>query len=95
MRTLFIVALLALLGGVGIVALIETEPGYLLIAYGGYTVETSFWVGIVLIATVVLLLYMTLRFLARLIASPGQVLNWAGERRLRQQAHRPSGHNPP
>lgn len=86
MRTLFIVALLALLGGVGIVALIETEPGYLLIAYGGYTVETSFWVGIVLIATVVLLLYMTLRFLARLIASPGQVLNWAGERRLRQSA---------
>ena len=86
MRTLFIVALLALLAGVGIVALIETEPGYLLIAYGGYTVETSFWVGIVLIATVVLVLYAALRFLARLIASPGQVLNWAGERRLRQSA---------
>jgi HemY protein len=49
MGRLFIVALLALLAGVGIVALIETEPGYLLIAYGGYTVETSFWVGIVLI----------------------------------------------
>ncbi len=86
MGSLFVIALLALLAGVGIVALIETEPGYLLIAYGGYTVETSFWVGIVLIATVVLLLYAALRFLARLISSPGQILNWAGERRLRQSA---------
>ncbi|WP_439105499.1 heme biosynthesis HemY N-terminal domain-containing protein [Congregibacter sp.] len=86
MGGLFIIALLALVAGVGIVALIETEPGYLLIAYGGYTVETSFWVGILLIATVVLLLYASLRFLHRLITSPANVLNWAGERRLRQSA---------
>lgn len=86
MGGLFIVALLALVAGVGIVALIETEPGYLLIAYGGYTVETSFWVGILLIATAVLLLYTLLRFLHRLITSPKSVLNWAGERRLRQSA---------
>jgi HemY protein len=83
---LFLVALLALVAGVGIVALIETEPGYLLIAYGGYTVETSFWVGIVLIATAVLTLYALLRFLHRLIASPASVLSWASERRLRQSS---------
>ncbi|WP_439102297.1 heme biosynthesis HemY N-terminal domain-containing protein [Congregibacter sp.] len=86
MGGLFLIALLALVAGVGIVALIETEPGYLLIAYGGYTVETSFWVGILLIATLVLLLYASLRFLHRLITSPANVLNWAGERRLRQSA---------
>ncbi|WOJ97873.1 heme biosynthesis HemY N-terminal domain-containing protein [Congregibacter brevis] len=86
MGGLFIIALLALVAGVGIVALIETEPGYLLIAYGGYTVETSFWVGILLIATAVLLMYASLRFLHRLITSPANVLNWAGERRLRQSA---------
>lgn len=86
MGGLFIVALLALVAGVGIVALIETEPGYLLIAYGGYTVETSFWVGILLIAAAVLLLYASLRFLHRLITSPANILNWAGERRLRQSA---------
>ncbi|MDP5070378.1 MAG: hypothetical protein NWQ45_05715, partial [Congregibacter sp.] len=67
MAGLFLIALLALVAGVGVVALIETEPGYLLIAYGGYTVETSFWVGILLIATAVLLLYVSLRFLHRLI----------------------------
>lgn len=84
MGRLFLVALLALLAGVGIVALIETEPGYLLIAYGGYTVETSFWVGILLIAAVVLSLYALLRFLSRLFSSPASVLSWAGGRRLRQ-----------
>lgn len=86
MNRLFVIALLALLAGVGVVALIETEPGYLLIAYGGYTLESSFWVGILLIATAVLLLYAGLRFLARLLGSPGQILNWAGARRLRQAA---------
>lgn len=86
MGRLFLVALLALVGGVGIVALIETEPGYLLIAYGGYTVETSFWVGIVAIAAAVLTLYALLRFLHRLLSSPGSVLNWASERRLRQSS---------
>lgn len=84
MGKLLVVALLALLAGVGIVALIETEPGYLLIAYGGYTVETSFWVGIVAIAALVLTLYTLLRFLHRLITSPASVLNWASSRRRRQ-----------
>ncbi|MFT7285920.1 MAG: HemY protein [Halieaceae bacterium] len=86
MGSLFIIALLALLAGVGIVALIETEPGYLLVAYGGYTVETSFWVGILLIVAIVLSLYGLLRFLSRLISSPSSMLNWAGGRRLRQSA---------
>ncbi|GAB5415518.1 MAG: heme biosynthesis protein HemY [Congregibacter sp.] len=84
MGGLFILALLALVAGVGIVALIETEPGYLLIAYGGYTVESSFWVGILLIAAVVLALYTLIGFFARLIRSPGKVLNWVGTRRHRQ-----------
>lgn len=84
MGRLFFVALLALVAGVGIVALIETEPGYLLIAYGGYTVESSFWVGILAIGATVLLLYALVRFLHRLFTSPRSVLNWASERRLRQ-----------
>lgn len=86
MGGLFLVALLALVAGVGVVALIETEPGYLLIAYGGYTVETSFWVGIVAIAVIVLTLYALVRFLHRLFTSPASILNWASERRLRQSS---------
>lgn len=86
MGKLFFVALLALVLGVGIVALIETEPGYLLVAYGGYTVETSFWVGIVLIAVAVLVLYALVRFLHRLFTSPRSLLNWASGRRNDQSA---------
>jgi HemY protein len=86
MGRLFIVGLLALLAGVGIVALIETEPGYLLIAYGGYTVETSFWVGIVLIATRGAVALRAAAFPAPPASSPASVLNWAGARRLRQSA---------
>lgn len=86
MGLFFVLALLALLAGVGIVALIETEPGYLLIAYGGYTIETSFWVGIVAIGAIVLLGYALLRFLHRLVTSPSSLRGWAGNRRLRQSA---------
>ena len=49
MRTLLIIALLALLLGVGLVALIQSDPGYILIAMGRYTVESSLWVGLPLI----------------------------------------------
>ena len=41
MRKLFVLILIALLLGVGIVAVIETDPGYVLLSYGNYTLETS------------------------------------------------------
>lgn len=86
MRGVFVIALFALLLGVGIVALIESEPGYLLIAFGGYTVESSLWVGLLLIAVLVLVLYGIVSTLARLLASPGTLRFWAGTRQRRQAA---------
>lgn len=86
MRRLFFLALIALLLGVGIVALIESEPGYLLVAYGDYTIESSLWVGLLLIAVVVLLLYAAMRLLHRLLASPESLAFWATSRRRRQAA---------
>ena len=44
MRKLFALVLIALLLGVGVVAVIETDPGYLLMAYGDYPLESSPWV---------------------------------------------------
>ena len=49
MRKLFAVTLFALLLGVGVIALIETDPGYVLVSYGSYTLETSLWVGLLLL----------------------------------------------
>lgn len=86
MRRLFFLALVALLFGVGSIALIQSEPGYLLVAYGGYTIESSLWIGLLLIAALVILLYTALRMIHRLLASPGSLAFWVTSRRRRQAA---------
>lgn len=86
MRRLFLLALVALLLGAGIVALIESEPGYVLVAYGGYTIESSLWIGLLLIAVIVIALYTALRLLHRVLASPGSLAFWVNSRRRRQAA---------
>lgn len=86
MRGFFLLAVIALLLGVGVVAMIESEPGYLLIAFGDYTIESSLWVGLLLIAVLVLLLYAVVGTIARLLASPGSVRFWATARQRRQAA---------
>jgi HemY protein len=58
MRKLFAVVLFALLLGVGVVAVIETDPGYVLVSYGNYSLETSLWVGLLLILLLVLTVYL-------------------------------------
>lgn len=83
MRILFALLLIALLLGVGIVAVIETDPGYILVAYGNYTVETSLWVGIVLLAVFTLLIYLTLRLVRRLLGGQQSLASWIGGRRVR------------
>ena len=73
MRKLFLLLLVALLAGVGVVAMIETEPGYVLVSYGNYTLETSVWVGAVLLLLLMLTIYFGLGFLSRLRRpTPGQ-----------------------
>ena len=86
MRKLFILALVALLLGVGVVAVIETDPGYILITYGNYTLETSLWVGLVLLLLLTLLIYALVRLVNRLIAGQHSLSNWFGTRK----AHRAS-----
>jgi HemY protein len=90
MRKIFAYSLIAMLVGVGLVALIETEPGYVLISYGHTTIETSVWVGIVLIAIFVLLLYGAVRLIHFLLAGPSSVSNWLGGRRARNASQHTS-----
>ncbi|GAB3273745.1 heme biosynthesis HemY N-terminal domain-containing protein [Parahaliea aestuarii] len=86
MRRAFVLILLALLLGVGVVAVIETDPGYVLVAYGNYTLETSLWVGLLLLLALVLLLYFTVRLLRKLISGQHSVAHWLGARKSRQAA---------
>lgn len=84
MRKIFALILIALLLGVGVVAIIETDPGYLLLAYGDYTLESSLWVGLVLLFLFTLLLYFVIALLRRLVGGQKSLSGWLDARRQRQ-----------
>jgi HemY protein len=86
MRKLLLLALLALLLGVGIVTLIENHPGYVLIAYGHYTIETSLWVGIVVLVLFTLVLYAGVALLRRLLGGQRSLVSWLGQRKVQRAA---------
>ncbi len=83
MRRLFLLLLIALLLGVGIVAVIETDPGYVLVAYGNYTVETSLWVGLLILALFTLAIYAVVRLFRRILGGQNSLSSWLGGRRTR------------
>jgi HemY protein len=81
MRTIFIYVLFALLLGVGVVALIETDPGYVLVSYGNYTMETSLWVGLLLLGLLLLLAYAVFRLIYSLVSGQRSFTTWLGSRK--------------
>lgn len=86
MRRIFILALIALLVGVGVVALIQTDPGYILVSYGNYTLETSLWVGLVLLTLFLLLVYGAARLVLKLVEGQHFLASWLGTRKVRRSA---------
>lgn len=87
MRTLFVISLIALFIGVGIVALIEGDPGYVLLSYGNYTLETNLWVGLVLLAASLCLIFLLLRLVYRIVGGQRSFVSWLGTRRSKK-SHR-------
>ncbi len=83
MRKLFALALVALLLGVGIVAVIETDPGYVLASYGNYTLEASLWVGLLLLVASVLGIYLLVQLTYWIIGGRRSVAAWLGARKAR------------
>jgi len=86
MRKLFVLVLIALLAGVAVVALIETDPGYVLIAYGNYTLESSVWVGLLLLLLFTGLVYLSLRLFRKLMSGQSSLVSWLGGRKSRKAA---------
>ncbi|MFK7977846.1 MAG: heme biosynthesis HemY N-terminal domain-containing protein [Halioglobus sp.] len=87
MRRLFVLILMALLLGVGIVAIIETDPGYVMLAYGNNTLESSLWVGLLLLMAVALAVFFALRLFYRLLSGQRTFFSWI-ETRQHGQAQR-------
>ena len=86
MRKLFVLILIALLLGVGIVAVIETDPGYVLLSYGNYMLETSLWVGLLLLLVFTLLVYGVVRLTRKILSGQNLLLSWLGSRKSRQSS---------
>ena len=58
----------------------------LLLAYGDYTLETSLWVGLVLLVLAVLLLYGMFALLRRLLGGRKSLAGWWDSRRVHKAA---------
>jgi HemY protein len=86
MRKLFVLILIALLLGVGIVAVIETDPGYVLLSYGSYTLETSLWIGVLLLLVFTLLIYGVVRLTRKIFSGQSSLISWLGSRKARQSS---------
>jgi len=71
-----LVALLALLASVTVALVALPDPGYVLLGYGNYSVETSLLVLLVVLG----LLYLGIRLLAGLWHVPAKVSEWENQR---------------
>lgn len=74
-------AMLIIVTVAGIVGtLIARDPGYILIVYQDYTLQTSLWVGLFLVIVLVTAGYFLWGLVHSLIAFPERVSNWRGEK---------------
>mgnify|MGYP000492362938 FL=1 len=91
MKRWFIICLIGLVATVGLVALIEYDPGYLLMSYGHWTLETSIWVALALLILVLLLVWVLVslvRYSIRHSTALSQWFNSRSSRRVQEQTTR-------
>ena len=80
---LLILLVVVVLGGVLGTLLVE-DPGYILINYGQYAVETSLWVGLLLLLAVYLLIRSVAWLFRSFVATQNGLVRWRSSRALRQ-----------
>ena len=66
MKRLVLLTFVAMLGGAALWRYAQMEPGYMVIHFAGYTVETGFVLGVVLLALVIVALYFIVYLISRL-----------------------------
>ncbi|HEB92988.1 MAG TPA: tetratricopeptide repeat protein [Gammaproteobacteria bacterium] len=81
MIKLLLICMLALIGAVLLALLIKDNPGYVLIGVGPWSVETSLALLVFFLLLVFAALYLTIRFVVRLLAVPRSVGGWRKQRR--------------
>lgn len=87
MRRWFIAGLVFLVASVGLVVLIERDPGYVLISYNTFTLETSVWIGLLALILIIILAYVVLALARRGFTGSNAVGQWFADRRYRRSQH--------
>ena len=77
-----IIAFVALFIAVWVGIKVHAHPGYLLIAYGGWSVETTLWFAIIAILIFFLAVYLLAKLFDWLLSISGRLHNWASKRRM-------------
>lgn len=72
MKKLFFLALLALVGGTVLAIQLVRDPGYILIAYGNQTFETSLFALLVVVLLVVAIIKLVVSLIAAMIPRRGR-----------------------
>ncbi len=84
---LLLLSFLTLLGSVAVTRLLQHDPGYVLVSFGGWHLESSLVVAVVIVVLIVSLLHFSLRLLRQAWSAPAQLRHWEQKRRL-QRARR-------
>ncbi len=84
MKRWFLAALLLLLLAVAVVVAIERDPGYVLVAYAGWTLETSVWIGLLLLLALVVVAWWLLRLVQSGSWRVQGLRRWLGQRHSRK-----------
>jgi HemY protein len=84
MKRVFLACLLALVAAVFLVAAIETDPGYMLLTYNGYSIETSVWIALALIIVLWLVIGLALSLCKKLLRQGGVARRWLSGKGLQR-----------
>ena len=84
MKRWFIASLVVLVGSVLLVSLIEYDPGYVLISFGNYTLETSVWIGLAAFLLLFAVVYGFFSLLRRSIGGGNALGRWLSGRENRR-----------
>jgi HemY protein len=90
-KRLFLAVLAALLLAAALAAAIAYDPGYILIAFGAYTLETTVWVGVALVLLILAAMYLLILLMHRSMRQGSVIGRWRAnwnERRGRQLTQR-------
>lgn len=77
MKKLILLLLLVLVASVWAAGKIMQDPGYLLISYQNTTVETSLWVGLVILAIVILTVHFSIIIITKFLSSGTTIQRWS------------------